>query len=172
MAEIVYDPAERQTRFAIWRNGTVTYERQIELGSRVFVPFSPHNSLIEHEVILLPATAKDYGSDADLLAHITDFLHRYVDLTPTFERLASYYILLTWVYDAFNELPYLRVRGDAGSGKTRFLLTVGSLCYRPIFASGASTVSPIFRILNESRGTLVIDEGDFRFSDEKAEMVK
>jgi hypothetical protein len=79
---------------------------------------------------------------------------------------------MSWVYDAFNELPYLRVRGDFGTGKTRFLLVVGALCYKPFFASGASTVSPIFHTLDAFRGTLVIDEGDFRFSDEKAEIVK
>ena len=81
-------------------------------------------------------------------------------------------MLFTWIYDSFNEVPYLRVRGDYGSGKSRFLLTVGSLCYRPIFASGASTVSPIFRILDSMKGTLIVDEGDFRVSDEKAEVVK
>jgi hypothetical protein len=52
------------------------------------------------------------------------------------------------------------------------LLIVGSLCYRPVFASGASTVSSLFRILDAFRGTLIIDEGDFRLSDEKAELVK
>src|SRR5207249_10312756 len=82
------------------------------------------------------------------------------------------YVLLTWIYDAFNELPYLRARGDYGSGKTRLLLTVGSICYKPIFASGASTVSPLFRIIDAFRGTLIIDEGDFRMSDEKAEGVE
>jgi hypothetical protein len=69
-------------------------------------------------------------------------------------------------------LPYLRLKGDPGCGKTRFLLTVGSLCYKPIFASGASTVSPIFRILDIFRGTLIIDEGDFRSSDDKADVIK
>jgi hypothetical protein len=49
---------------------------------------------------------------------------------------------------------------------------VGSLCRLPIFASAASTVSPIFRLLEAFRGTLILDEGDFRFSDEKAEVVK
>jgi hypothetical protein len=95
-----------------------------------------------------------------------------VDVSPLYEKIASYYVLFTWVYDSFNELPYLRLRGDPGSGKTRFLLTVGSLCYKPIFASGASTVSPLFRIIDAFRGTLIIDEGDFRLSDEKAEIVK
>jgi hypothetical protein len=69
------------------------------------------------------------------LAEIRSFIHRNVDVSPLYEEIASYYVLFSWVYDGFNELPYLRVRGDPGSGKTRFLLTVGSLCYKPIFAS-------------------------------------
>lgn len=71
-----------------------------------------------------------------------------MDVSPLFESIASYYVLLSWVYDSFNELPYLRLRGDPGSGKRRFLLTAGLLCYKRIFASGASTVSPLFRIID------------------------
>jgi hypothetical protein len=56
--------------------------------------------------------------------------------------------------------------------KTRALLVIGSICYKPFFASGASTVSPIFHTLDAFRGTLIFDEADFRFSDEKAEIVK
>src|SRR5262249_36224731 len=97
---------------------------------------------------------------------------RYVDLSPTFEKVATYYVVLTWLYDAFNELPYLRLRGDYGSGKTRALLTIGSLCYKGFFASGASTVSPLFHTLDAFRGTLIFDEADFRFSDERAAIVK
>ena len=107
-----------------------------------------------------------------MVAEIQAYIHRYVDLSPQFERIASYYVLFSWLYDSFNELPYLRVRGDYGSGKTRFLLVVGSLCYKPVFTTGASTVSPIFHILDAFRGTLIIDEGDFRWSDDKAEIVK
>jgi hypothetical protein len=93
-------------------------------------------------------------------------------VSATFEKVATYYVLLSWLYDAFNELPYLRLRGDFGSGKTRALLTIGSLCYKPFFASGASTVSPIFHTPDAFRGTLIFDEADFRFSDERAEIVK
>jgi hypothetical protein len=132
----------------------------------------PITIFIKNEVVLLPSEPEEYGSEEALLNEIQSFIHRYVDITPLFEKIASYYVLFSWVYDGFNELPYLRVRGDPGSGKTRFLLTIGSLCYKPIFASGASTVSPIFRILDAFCGTLIVDEGDFRFSDEKAEVVK
>ena len=86
--------------------------------------------------------------------------------------MAAHYVLFSWVYDAFNEVPYIRFQGDYGTGKTRALLVVGSVCYKPFFASGASTVSPIFHILDAFRGTLILDEADFRFSDEKAEIVK
>jgi hypothetical protein len=64
------------------------------------------------------------------------------------------------------------LRGEYGSGKTRALLTIGSLCYKGFFASGASTVSPLFHTLDAFRGTLLLDEADFRFSDERAEIVK
>ncbi len=87
-------------------------------------------------------------------------------------HITAYYVLLTWVYDAFNELPYLRFRGDYGTGKTRALLTIGSICYKPFFASGASTVSPIFHVLDAMGGTLILDEADLRFSDATADLTK
>ena len=63
-------------------------------------------------------------------------------------------------------------RGDYGTGKTRALLAIGSLCYKPFFASGASTVSPIFHVLDAFGGTLVLDEADLRFSDATADLTK
>lgn len=171
--EMLYDRDARQTRFALWRDGawTIVEDHAANPMERL-VPFSPANTLIRNEIVLLPGAPEEYGTEDQLLADIQRFIHRYVDVSPLYEEIASYYVLFSWVYDGFNELPYLRVRGDYGTGKTRFLLTVGSLCYKPIFASGASTVSPIFRLLETFQGTLVIDECDFRFSDEKAELVK
>jgi hypothetical protein len=69
-------------------------------------------------------------------------------------------------------VPYLRALGDYGSGKTRFLQVIGSICYKPIFAGGATTASPIFRMLDAHRGTLILDEADFQFSDATADIVK
>jgi len=171
--ETLYEREARRTAFAVWRDGRWAAEATIttSTGERL-VPFSPNNNLLKHSIVLFPSRPDDYGTDAELVGDIQSFLHRYVDVSPSYEQIASYYVLFTWVYDRFNELPYLRVRGDAGSGKSRFLLTVGSLCYKPIFASGASTVSPIFRLIDTFRGTLVVDESDWKQTDEKAEVVK
>ena len=172
LVEMLYRPEENRTFFCISKDGDIRYETNLLVNGRRLAPYSPRNNLLTNEVVLFPSEPAEYGTEQELVEGIRAFIHTYVDISPLFEQIASYYVLFTWVYDAFNELPYLRLRGDTGSGKTRFLLTVGSLCYKPIFASGASTVSPLFRILDAIRGTLIIDEGDFRFSDEKAEIVK
>lgn len=172
LAELVLDPTDRRTRFAVFAGDGVRYEAELQVAGERLIPYAAANNLLRHGVVLFPSAAEEYGAEAELVAAIRAHVHRYVDLSPVFEAIAAHYVLLSWLYDDFPELPYLRVRGDAGSGKTRFLLTVGSLCYKPIFASGASTVSPLFRILDAFRGTLVLDESDFRLSDEKADIVK
>jgi len=172
IVELVYMPEEHTTQFAVYAAGQWSLEDRIETGGKVLVPFSPDNNLIKNDVVLLPSEPQDYGSVEQLIADVQAFIHRYVDVTPAFEEVATHYVLLSWVYDAFNEMPYLRLRGDFGTGKTRTLLTIGSLCYKAFFASGASTVSPIFHTLDAFRGTFIFDEADFRFSDERAEIVK
>ena len=159
IVELVYDRDKGRTGLVVWKDGSWSLEESVTLdnGARL-VPYAAGNNLIRNEVILLPSKPEEYGTDAALLAEIQAFIHRYVDISPRFERIASHYALFSWVFDGFNELPYLRLRGDYGSGKTRFLLTVGALCYKPFFASGASTVSPLFHILDAFRGTLIFDE--------------
>jgi hypothetical protein len=174
LVELLYDPAARRTALAVLRpDGKTSVEPALTLdtGERL-VPYSPDNNLIVSGCVLLPSDIGDFGDKRDLLEAVRAFLHRYVDLPETFEAVAAHYVLLSWVYDAFSDLPYLRLRGDYGSGKTRALLTIGSLCYKPFFASGASTVSPIFHIQDAFQGTLILDEADFRFSDASAQLTK
>ena len=173
IVELVYDAKSRRTRLAVSRNGECTLEDTVAIDeSTKLVPYSADNNLIKHQVLVLPEKPDPFGSVPALISEIDAYIYRYVDLSENFRKIAAYYVLLTWVYDAFNELPYLRLRGDFGSGKSRALMVIGSLCYKAFFASGASTVSPIFHLLDSVRGTLIVDEADFRFSDEKADLVK
>jgi len=172
LVELIFDPVRRATAFAVWRDGQWKVETEVVDSGELLVPYSPGNNLIKNRVILLPSEPAEYGSKAELVSDIRHFLHRYIDLSPSFEVAVAYYVLFTWLYDAFGELPYLRFQGDFGTGKSRALLIAGSVCYKAFFASGASTVSPLFHILDAFGGTLILDEADFRFSDEKAEVVK
>jgi len=172
LVELLY--REETTSFAIAApDGTVRIEPDFPSpGGDRLVPYSAGNSLLATGCVQFPSDHVPFTDKAALLADLRAFIHRYVDLAPLAEAIAAHYVLLSWVHDAFNEVPYLRFQGRFGSGKTRALLVVGSLCYKPFFASGASTVSPIFHILDTIGGTLVLDEADLRFSDATADLTK
>ena len=174
LVETLHDSETATTALVVATpDGQITIQPCLDLptGERL-VPYAATNNLIASGCVLLPSSVLAAGDKAALIEDVRAFLHRYVDLSPLFEEIAAHYVLLTWVHDAFNELGYLRFRGDYGTGKTRALLTVGSLCYKPFFASGASTVSPIFHVLDAFGGTLVLDEADLRFSDATADLTK
>jgi hypothetical protein len=173
VVELVYNREKKTTALVVSRfDGLWNIERVVRLGTECLIPYSARNNLIANGCVLLPSEPMESGPKSELIADIAAFLHRYVDLTPLFERIAAHYILMTWVYDAFNELPLLRLRGDLGSGKTRGLIAIGSVCYRPFFASGASSVAGIFRTIDAFGGTLILDEADFRFSDKTSDLIK
>jgi len=155
--------------FMIVANGLVRNVYQYETAK---ITYLPTNDLLVGEVVHFANTAVPYDSQALLFKEIKGFIHRYLELSSDFEEIASLYVLLTWVYEFAPSIPYLRVIGDWGTGKTRFLQVAGAVCFRPIFASGATTPAPIFRILEQFRGTLVLDEADFKDSAAWAEMVK
>lgn len=171
--ELILDPVGKRTSLLRCCDGELTAMDTLDLADQeVGVPVSARNNLIVHEVVLLPSAAAEYGSTDSLLREVRSFIHRYADLSEQFEEVAALYVLLSWVYDRYTVVPYLRLKGDYGTGKTRCLQVVGSITYKPMFVSGASTVSPVFRIIDAFRGTLILDESDFRFSDEKAEIIK
>jgi hypothetical protein len=98
LVELLYRPEERQTLFAIFNAGRWTLQPHLNLDDNArLVPFSPHNNLIKNEVVLLPSEPHIYGTEEQLLSQIGSFIHRYVDLNPSFERLATYYVLLSLV---------------------------------------------------------------------------
>jgi len=174
LVELLYDRVAGSTALAVrWPDGSIASVPMLELpGGHRLTPYASTNNLIQSGCVLLPSAVAHFVDKATLLSAVRAFLGQYLDMSETFMEIAAHYVLLTWVYDAFSDLPYLRFRGDFGTGKTRALITIGSVCYKPFFASGASTVSPIFHIQDAFRGTLILDEADFRFSDAAAQLTK
>lgn len=163
---------DTSTALAVAREGSIEIAEKVTFDGVTYLPIPAHNNLIRHRVVLLPPPPAALAETDTLVSEVTDFMSRYVTFSDAFTTVAAHYILLSWVYDAFRELSYLRVRGDYGTGKTRALQVIGHLLYKPVFASGATTVSPIFHTLDLFRGSLVLDEADFRFSDQTAELTK
>ena len=112
--ELVYDRERKLTRFSVFDGDTASIVDDIDDEHGMAVPIPATNNLIKHEVVTLPDDVGSYGTARSLINDIQAYLYRYVDLSEPFSHLACWYVLLTWVYDAFNEVPYLRLRGDVG----------------------------------------------------------
>ncbi len=162
----------RRTEFCIYQAGVVQYAAYVEHGGAKCLPVSASNNLLKHGAVLLPSEPSEYGTTDELVADLRAYVNRYVSLSPEFVEVVCAYVLLTWTYDAFNELCYLRFAGDFGSGKSRALSVIGAVCNKGFFASAASTISPVFYTLDLFRGTLILDEADFRYSDLQSDIVK
>jgi len=173
LVEEIYNPEENPPFLFVYlpdgKNIPVVV-KEYQVNGKIIYPLEDEN--IEKEVVLLPSGFEEYGDNKLLISEIKQFINKYFDIVPFYEKLYSYYVLFTWVYDCFNVLPYIRVIGDTGTGKSRFLQVVGSLCYKRILCGGAITPAPIYRFTEIYHGTLIIDESDFKFSNEYQEIIK
>lgn len=167
--EQIYDPKTLQSQFITLNS------KEPKMMNNFYYENKEHKPLqgeeLEVQGVILPEGIKEYKNTSELIKEIKTFIHKYVDLPEQYETFSAWYILLSWVYDKLNTINYMRVLGDTGLGKTRYLDAVGRLCYKPMIVSGAVGAAPIFRIIQKWGGTLLIDEGDI-YGDEKADIMK
>ena len=107
----------------------------------------------------------------ELFYKIKEHLRKYIDLPENDLELAVFFLLFSWFYRKSNTAAYLRFLGDSGKGKSRMLTVVGDLCFYPLMIAGTATRSAIMRTQEMVKGTLVLDEADFR-GDKENDMVK
>lgn len=116
------------------------------------------DDLVKENIVLLPTGVEDYGETDDLVKEIKEFLLEYFQVPSFFENFLPYLVLFYWTYEKFPFVPYISFLGRTGTGKSTAMEVLGSICYKPIDASGAITVASIFRVASQWRGTLLLDE--------------
>ena len=161
LVEYLYDPAQDRARLAYRdpeRKIGVADHLDIE-GVRYFP--KPPTDFVRGGGVLFPSELGQLKPTRELVAIIESFIHRHYLLEDRYMgRIIAYYVLMTWVYDSFHALCYLRAMGEAGSGKSELMRRVGYVCYRMMTASGAATAASFFRATEMYRGTVFIDEAD------------
>jgi len=148
-------------------DGRVSERKELVIEGLKYLPMRP-NTLIMKRVVRLASEVVQPVSSKELLEIIRAHNAKYFDFAgdESWEMFSAFYPMFSWIYDGFTSLPYLRMLGDSGTGKSRFLKTVGLLCYRPVYTTAGSSAAALFRTLDIFRGTLVLDEGDFKDSSE------
>lgn len=139
-------------------------------GNEPLYPIDDEEVMAGH--IKLSSGVEEYGTEEQLIEQIEKHVKKYLHVPDDYLHYASLNILKSWVYERYRSLNYLRVQGEPGTGKSRFLDVIGQLHYKPIATSGASTVAPIFRLINKWGCTLIMDEADLRESDETNDLIK
>jgi hypothetical protein len=171
-----YNPESNTTGFVV-SNGKSANLEEVKLVEFInteqdkILPWPPTDPMLK-SFLKLPNSIEGFGDNQKLFAAIKTHLKKWVFLPEDFYTVAAVYIMMTWVYDKFPVVPYLRVIGAFGTGKTRFLEVVGSLCYKAMFFGGPASNSAIFRTLSRIKGTMVFDETDFKNSDMWSIIVK
>jgi hypothetical protein len=99
---------------------------------------------------------------AYVFGRLSKVFRRFIDFEDSdFYLLSVIYVLLTYLYEIFDEVPYLQVFGLKGSGKSRYGDLLEGLCFNPFNSSEISDAS-LYRVIGQEHGgvTMVIDEAD------------
>src|SRR5206468_1724285 len=70
IVEIVYQPTSHRTLLAVGSDKGSSLHDAVDVGDKCLVPWNAENSLIKHEVVLLPSEPEDFGTVASLVADI------------------------------------------------------------------------------------------------------
>lgn len=166
------------------------YEDRIDLGERtsddrkvVHVPLKTP-AVFEGQVLLprrvMPCTFEDAYREA------CELTFRLYECEP--EMVAHVKLLIAidiggWFLDRFIGDPTLQtagigrfavilaLRGPSGSGKMRLLHALRLIAFMPYFDVSTRRIPSLYRPLDQWRGTLAIDECDFRYSDETSDLI-
>lgn len=165
--EQVYDKGGTPQHYFITRgiDGTIASVREVEMADKDIVP-ALTDPLEEGQAVFCPGIPTDYGTFDDLYDDVMEHIQKFVDLSEFYLYMGGIYIMFTYIYDTYSEVPYIKIMGDFETGKSRYLKTIGLPCYRPFIVNSGSTLASLRRIITKTRGTMVIDEMDFGKRDE------
>lgn len=112
----------------------------------------------------VPVDPADAPPTGELLDTIAATVERYVVLPDDHARVAvALWVAHTWALDGAHATPYLLVVSpEKRSGKSRLLEVLGLLARKPWYIAAASEAA-MFRKIDESRPTLLLDEIDAIF---------
>ena len=176
LLDILFDKRMMKAKFAyahIFLDGKeereISTANFLDVNGKRLVPMVDDN--IRYGTVLLPSDLGPLKDTRELLGKIEFFLKRYFLLdNPLHYKFGALYSIFTWVYDAFDQLLYLRARGGPGTGKSELMLRLGLVCYRMMITSGVSSLAGFKGLANVYKGTLFIDEVDNLLKEDHGEM--
>jgi hypothetical protein len=104
----------------------------------------------------LPSPADVFRRLCEQVAYFLDFPP---ETAPGTTATIVLWVMLTYVYSAWDAVPYLCIGGPMGSGKSRLLEILFRLAFRPLVSANL-TAPTLFRTLHARGGTMLYDEAE------------
>ena len=173
LLEAVLNPNRKSTSLLVLKDGKIEQVVDYYDKASETIYISDYNQFVSKNSLILPSGYNEPDDIPSLLSDIKKFIHTYVDISPSFEEIAARYVMLSWCYERFGKVPYLRVIGLAGVGKSNFLTVLRSICYHPLYIGSGVTTANLFRPYDmNGGGSLFFDEGNFKDTNNKNQVVQ
>lgn len=153
--------------------GVLVKSSILNIGDAKVSPDPAFVRLVRAGIIGSPTSVNLDVEFEPLYNRIVAYLRRTLWFVEDFDYYAvASYIIMTWGFQAFDCVPYLRFSGDFDTGKTTALRVVAALAFRSVATVGALTSAQIYRMAGKVKGTYLFDEADFRATGREADIVK
>ena len=170
--EQIYDPITNTSKYLHYDIYTAEVKTVDDITINGIKHLPINDALLERQAVILPTGIEEYYTTEILIEEIRTYIKKYLDITDEHLQKATWYVLLTWIYDNLHTIPYLRALGDYGSGKTRYEDVIGGISYKPTFVGGSVRSAPIYRVIDLWRGTAIFDEFTLKESDEAQDIIQ
>jgi len=125
-----------------------------------------------HSYPYRPYIVNDFTAKTRL--ELIDLVHReverFIDAEPEEKATFTAFIILSYVQEFFDAVPYLYLVGDCESGKSHLITLMAELCYRPL-AGVSHTAADLYSYLEDSV-PLVVLEDEFQGSEKDTEKMR
>lgn len=162
LLELIYDPYTESAQFVVVQGDGFSKQTQYEFNGQIYRPLV--DKIIQGGFVQTPSDVGELGEINHLHADVMEFISTCHDMNEDDLFITTRYVFASYLFDRFDRFGYLRIIGDYGTGKSRFLELMSKLCYRGIYMGGGYSEPVIYRILAQYPGTLCLDEADFSHS--------
>jgi hypothetical protein len=160
VVDMTYDLATQKAMLAYRDDkGEIGTAKQLDIYGVRYYP--KVDDFVRKGVVVFPSDLGPLVSTSELLKIHEAHNRKSILLDkPTDYSMASFYSVFSWVFDCFNELPFLRARGGKDTGKSAIMLRIGYLCYRLAKSTGIGSTASLKHAQELYKCTIFFDEMD------------
>jgi hypothetical protein len=178
------DVVDDHAYVGVWFECEVTRKGEVSVEVLPFLVRDDGKIILYHDGVL-----KDYGlrrayqpvyqpnkwtgeiveiNQKEVYMEVRKLFEKYIDFQdPKEYDLVTLWTIGTYFYHMFDAYPYLFIGGEKRVGKSRTLKLIQSLAFNAIMSHNMS-ISTLFRLVQNARSTLLIDEQEKLSSQDRA----